>query len=65
MDAADIAEKEIQKHLTAKIANRTVFTSWDGKPRDCLLCKEPIPLGRLKAINARKCIYCANKLPNE
>jgi len=55
-DRADIAQT---KMLEAGIGNRVKFTEWDGKPRDCIECDNPIHLGRLKAINAKTCVYCA------
>lgn len=58
MDILDRADEEAQIHLTTQLANRPSFTAWDGNPRNCYICKDPIPLGRLKAINAKTCIYC-------
>ena len=61
---ADIAEQaEQQEALARKIAhdNRVRFTEWDGLSRECENCLDLINPERLKAINAKLCISCADR----
>ena len=60
MDVVDSAEKH--EAMARKIANdnRVKFTEWDGLSRECENCLDMINPERLKAINAKLCVRCAD-----
>ena len=50
-----------QRHLKMRLANRIMYSIWDGNPRQCRSCGKLIELGRLEAINAYQCIRCVQQ----
>lgn len=61
MDVFDAAEKQEEMARQMAIDNRVKFDIWDGLSRECVNCLDLINPERLKAINAKLCILCADK----
>lgn len=68
-DMADRAARSLQATVDVGVVeakqNIGYGMTWDGKPRDCEDCHEPISNARLKAIpNARRCTACQELISN-
>jgi RNA polymerase-binding transcription factor DksA len=59
VDDVEISEGKAEILKNATIHNRVQYGNWNGKLRECTICSDAIPLGRLKAVNATTCIECA------
>lgn len=60
MDVFDAAEKQEEMARQMAIDNRVKFDIWDGLSRECENCLDLINPARLKAINAKLCVRCAD-----
>ena len=60
MDVFDAAEKQEEMARQMAIDNRVKYGTWDGLSRECNNCLDLINPERLKAINAKLCVRCAD-----
>lgn len=67
-DAADFAS-DLQEQVVSRSLAQRATRSWDRETPDedeagnryCLDCAEIIPPARVEAVDAARCIYCAQK----
>lgn len=61
-DLIDNAQALEELHRDAALSNRTLMTSATQEDRDCIQCGNPIPIERVRAVNATRCVGCQERL---
>lgn len=61
MDTIDAGCKQEEDFRRFTLDNRVKYGTWDGLSRECANCLDLINPERLKAINAKLCVVCADR----